>query len=88
MEKEITSKRAAEFGRIKVEELSRLVSRNLQFYNLLVKHTKDNDLREVMELVESVPFDRREYCETLTALSMEHDPPETPFFIVSYFFSK
>ena len=81
MEKEITSKRAAEFGRIKVEELSRLVSRNLQFYNLLVKHTKDNDLREVMELVESVPFDRREYCETLTALSMEHDPPETPFFI-------
>jgi len=81
MEKDITSQRAAEFGKIKHQELMRTIERNQRYYELLIKFTTENNLVEVMKLVDNVPFDRKEYLETLVALELPHDPPETPYFI-------
>ncbi|GMH54017.1 hypothetical protein TrLO_g12787 [Triparma laevis f. longispina] len=81
MGKEIESKRSEEFGRIKREELLRLIDRNRRYYELLIQHTIDNDLKAVMKLINNVPFDRKGYKDTLKALGMKHDPPDVPYYI-------
>jgi len=81
MEDIIVAARDEEFGRVKTAELTRLVNKNKFYYDSLTKNTLANDLPAVMKLIEDVPFDRIEYTQSLKALGMPHDPPETPYFI-------
>lgn len=34
-----------------------------------------------MKLINNVPFDRKDYKDTLKALGMKHDPPDVPYYI-------